>query len=583
MPEDGVECLASFMASFFARNTTAPQPAPTPAGLPVEIIKRRAPETGEVEEIKVLITEKLDDQATKLFSEAGINVDVKQGLKEDEICSIIAEYDGLVVRSATTVTAKIIEAGKKLRIIGRAGVGVDNINLNAATERGVIVCNSPQGNTTSAAEHTWGMILAMARRIPQAHAKLIKGEWDRKSFVGVELEGKALGILGFGNVGKKVARYALAFGMKVFAYDPFVTKEQGAKLGVTMMELDQVLFSAEVVTLHLPAIKETIGLLNRRTLGSMKRGVMIANVARGECVDEEALADALRTGQVSAAALDVFSPEPLDPSSPLLALSNVVVTPHLGASTLEAQVRVAVDVAEQMVSVFNGGPARAAVNIPTMRPDLIEPVRPFLSIAEKLGALVAQLSSSAISKLRLECCGGLSQLDVSPLSTALLKGLLDKVLAAKVNFVNALPIAKSRGLDFEAKSGESARGYANLLHVVAECVDGTRTEIGGTHFGEIGDRIVLYDGLNVDIAPVGWMLFINSPDTPGIIGAVGTYLGVKDINIACMEVGRHGVGDRACMILTIDQEPTDEVVQGLPKAVPGLRKACVAWAGSASK
>jgi len=312
--------------------------------------------------VKVLVMDKCDPSAVKLFADAGVHADEKEGLKEDQLCEIVGEYDAMVVRSATTVTPKVVAAAKKMKIIGRAGVGVDNINIPACSDQGIIVCNSPQGNTISAAEHTWAMIMSMARQIPQAHGKLKNGVWDRKSFMGIEMEGRTLGIMGFGNIGKKVSKYGLAFGMTVLAYDPFVTAEQGAALGVTMSTQEEIFTKADVITLHLPSIKETHKLINATTIATMKKGVCIANVARGEVVDEEAIADAVKSGHIMRAALDVFSPEPLSKESPLLTLDNVIVTPHLGASTKEAQVKVAVDVCEQIIQVFNGGTAHAALN-----------------------------------------------------------------------------------------------------------------------------------------------------------------------------------------------------------------------------
>jgi len=583
MPMEGVVALTTFMEVFMVKNTTVAVPAPVPMALdgrvsPIVHAPKKVEQAPSA--FKVLIADKCDATAVKMLKDNKIQADEKSGLKENQLVEIIGDYDALVVRSATTVTANIIKAGKKLKIIGRAGVGVDNVDLVQATKQGIIVVNSPQGNTTSAAEHTWAMIMSMVRQIPQAHGKLAQGTWDRKSFMGVELEGKTLAILGFGNIGKKVAGYAKAFGMKVNAYDPYVPKEQGAKLGVSLSDqLDQVLNSADVITLHLPATKDTSKLINARAIAGMKKGVMIVNVARGECVDEHDLADALKSGHVAAAALDVFAPEPLDPKSPLLhpAHPNLIVTPHLGASTVEAQVKVAVDVIEQIIEVFKGGPARAAVNIPSMKPHLIQPVKHMLGIAEKLGSLTSQLARDAVNKVELEITG-LNNIDISPLTTCFLKGMLDiySQFPGSVNFVNAPTIAKERGLQVETKVGEVGR-FSTLISVTAYTQSGKTVQLGGTSFSDLGDRLVQMDGLPVDVVPQGWMLLISSPDVPGMIGKVGSFLGKNGINISTMEVGRFQVGGKATMICCIDTTVSDAILQEMTKCIPEIWKATLVY------
>lgn len=351
-PLGAAQALAGFMEKFAAENGgKAAAPAAAPAA------------AAGGEKYKVLVMDKCDPKAVAILTAAGHTAEEKEGLKEDELVKIIPEYAAMIVRSATTVTEPIIRAGKNLKIIGRAGVGVDNIKIPIATECGIHVVNSPQGNTISAAEHTWGLILAMARKVPQAYTKLkVEKVWDRKSFVGCELSGRTLAILGFGNVGKTVGKFALAFGMKVIAHDPFVSKEQGAKFGATMMELDECLANADVITMHLPSIPSTQKMINEKTISTMRKGVMLANVGRGECVNDEDLAAALKSGRVAAAALDVFAPEPLAADSPYYGCDNVVLTPHLGASTKEAQVKVAIDVSEQICDVLGGGKPRTPVN-----------------------------------------------------------------------------------------------------------------------------------------------------------------------------------------------------------------------------
>lgn len=513
--------------------------------------------------MKVLAMDKTSEEGLKIIREAGIEVDSKAGLSEDELVKIIPEYDALIVRSETKVTPKIIEAGKNLRIIARAGVGVDNVDLPTATKNGVIVVNSPEGNTVAAAEHTWAMLLSMARSIPQAHLKLKGGVWDKKSFKGVEVLNKTLGVIGLGKIGRRVASYALGMGMRVIASDPFVTAEYAKSLGVELKSIDEVLKESDFITFHIPRTKETAGLVNAELIGKMKKGVRLVNVARGGIIDEPALYDALKSGQVKAAALDVFEKEPCQ-SSPLFELDNIVVTPHLGASTVEAQVNVAIDVAEQIIEVLKGGAARSAVNIPSMKPELIAPVRPYMSIAEKLGGLAAQIVKGAITRVEVEYAGEIADNDVSPLTTIVMKGLLTPMLDVKVNFVNAPFIAKERGIEIVESKNKEARDFANLITLTVKTEKETRT-IGGTVFTGVGDRLVMIDGFRVDAVPDGYVLILSNIDKPGMIGKVGTFLGQHDINIAAMDVGRVKVGEKAVMVLNVDNLISDKVLQEFTK------------------
>src|SRR3989339_633645 len=430
--------------------------------------------------MKVLASDKLEEIGLKMFRDAGIEAEMKTGLPEEELIKIIPEYDALVVRSETKVTPKIIEAGKKLKIIGRAGVGVDNIDLPTATKNGVIVVNSPEGNTVAAAEHTWAMLLSMARNIPQAHSKLKSGVWDKKSFKGVEVLNKTLGVIGLGKIGRRVASYAIGMGMHVIAYDPFVTADYAKSLGVELKTVDEIIKEADFITFHIPKTKETAGMINAAMIAKMKKGVRLVNVARGGIIDEKALYDALKSGQVKAAALDVFEKEPCE-SSPLFELDNIVVTPHLGASTIEAQVNVAIDVAEQIIEVLRGGAARSAVNIPSMKPELIAPVKPFMSIAEKLGKLASQLVDGAVKKLTVEYSGAVAEQNVSPLTTAVIKGLLTPIMDVVVNFVNAPLIAKDRGVEVTESKQKSAKDFKSLISIRIQSSKGER-EVGGTVF-----------------------------------------------------------------------------------------------------
>ena len=513
--------------------------------------------------MKVLAMDKTAEEGLKILREAGIEVDAKAGLTEEELIKIIPAYDALIVRSETKATPKVIEAGKNLKIIGRAGVGVDNIDLPTATKNGVIVVNSPEGNTVAAAEHTWAMLLAMTRSIPQAHGKLKSGVWDKKSFKGVEVLNKTLGVVGLGKIGRRVASYALGMGMRVIGSDPFVTEEYAKNLGVELKSVEDVLKEADFITFHIPKTKETAGMINAATLAKMKKGVRLVNVARGGIINENDLCEALKSKQVAAAALDVFEKEPCD-KSPLFELDNVVVTPHLGASTVEAQVNVAVDVAEQVLEVLRGGAARSAVNIPSMKPELIEPVRPYLSIAEKLGAIASQLVKGAINKIEVEYAGEIADNNVAPLTTIILKGLLTPILDVKVNFVNAPHIAKERGIEVVETKTKESKDFASLIKLKIVTEKETRM-IGGTVFQGVGDRLVLIDGFRIDTVPEGYMIFLQNIDKPGMIGKVGTFLGQHSINIAAMDVGRVKVGEKAVMALNVDTQISDQVLRDLTK------------------
>jgi D-3-phosphoglycerate dehydrogenase len=513
--------------------------------------------------MKVLAMDKTAEEGLKIIRDAGIEVDAKAGLAEDELVKIIPAYDALIVRSETKVTPKIIEAGKNLKIIARAGVGVDNVDLPTATKNGVIVVNSPEGNTVAAAEHTWAMLLSMARSIPQAHCKLKTGVWDKKSFKGVEVLNKTLGVVGLGKIGRRVASYALGMGMRVIASDPFVTAEYAKGLGVELKNIEEIIKEADFITFHIPKTKETANFINAEMLAKMKKGVRLVNVARGGIIDEKALYDALKSGQVKAAALDVFEKEPVE-NSPLFELDNIVVTPHLGASTVEAQVNVAIDVAEQIVEVLKGGAARSAVNIPSMKPELLAPVRAYMSIAEKLGSLAAQLVKGAITRVEVEYSGEIAEVNVSPLTTTVLKGLLTPMLDVKVNFVNAPLVAKERGVEIVESKNKESKDFASLITLKVRTEKETR-EVGGTIFFGVGDRLVMIDGYRVDAVPQGYMLILQNIDKPGMIGKIGTFLGKHEINIAAMDVGRIKVGERAVMVLNIDNAVEDKVLADIAK------------------
>lgn len=514
--------------------------------------------------MKVLASDKVAEIGLKMLKDAGIEADMKTGLSEDELIKIIPQYDALIVRSDTKVTPKIIEAGKNLKIIARAGVGVDNVDLPTATKNGVIVVNSPEGNTVAAAEHSFAMLLSMVRQIPQAYAKLKTGNWDKKSFKGVEVLNKTLGVVGLGKIGKRVASYALGMGMKVIAFDPFVTEDYAKKLGIELKTLDVVIASSDFITFHIPKTKETLNMINKDTIAKMKKGVRLINVARGGIINEPDLCEALKSGQVAAAALDVFEKEPLPADSPLLALDNIVVTPHLGASTVEAQVNVVIDVVEQIIEVLKGGSARSAVNIPSMKPELIAPVKPFMGLAEILGKLASQIVTGPVSKVSVQYSGEVAENNVSPLTTAALKGLLSSAMDVVVNYVNAPQLAKDRGIEIVESKSKDSKDFSSLISIRVTTPAGQR-EIGGTIFAGVGDRLISIDGYRVDAVPKDHMLIIQNIDKPGMIGKVGTFLGQNNINIASMDVGRKKIGENAVMVLNVDAAVPEKTLKELAK------------------
>ncbi len=519
---------------------------------------------------KVLVSDKLSKDGITIMEKAGIQVDVKTGLPEDELVKIVGEYDGMVVRSETKVTPRIINATKHMKIIGRAGVGVDNIDLPAATQKGIIVVNSPEGNTIAAAEHTVAMILAMSRNIPQAYVSLVKEhKWDRSSFKGVEVFGKTLGVVGLGKIGSHVARCLVGMGMKVIAYDPFATKDHAQAIGAELMKLDEVLTQSDYLTFHIPKTEETKNMINKERIAKMKKGVRIVNCARGGIIVEADLAEACASGQVAAAALDVFEKEPTT-ESPLFDCKNVIAVPHLGASTEEAQVNVAIDVAQQIASVLTGGEASAPVNIPTMKPSLLKPVKPYVVLAEKLGKLLGQIVTDVITSLEISYMGEIAKVDPSPLSTVVLKGILDGINPdGTVNFVNAPLIAKEKGFSITETKNEVAKDFANSISVKVTTKKDVHT-VSGSLFASIGERITNVDGFAVDAVPTGNLLIFPNEDKPGIVGRVGMFLGEQKINIAGMEVGRDTVGGNAIMLINVDGDISAEVLAKISK-IDGIR------------
>lgn len=511
---------------------------------------------------KVLVTDKINEIAGNILSEAA-EVDYIETLPEDKLAEIIGKYDALMVRSQTKVTAKILSAAKKMKIIGRAGVGVDNIDVEEATQKGVIVVNSPEGNTTAAAEHTVAMMLAMARHIPDANASIKAGKWERPKFTGIELFNKTLGTIGFGKIGARVAKAALAIGMKVLVCDPFITREKVEELGANYVKsLDEFWPQCDFITIHAPKTRETAYLINKNTLNRMKPGVRIINCARGGIIDELALKEAIESGHVAAAAVDVFEKEPIPSDNPLLnCTGDLILTPHLGASTEEAQVNVAVDVAEQIRDVLLGKSARSAVNIPSLKTELLEPVKDYMNLAENLGLLVRQLSKGAIKRVKIITRGDLAHLDASPLKTAVLKGILSYNLEG-VNYVNAPIIAKSYGIEVIDSKSEKSGNYVGLI-IVKLTTDSEVHTVSGAMIAEKTPRIVKIDDYNTSIALAKHILIIPHQDKPCMIAKVATILGSNNINISMMQVGKkdNTVGGASTMIINTDETVTQELLE----------------------
>jgi D-3-phosphoglycerate dehydrogenase len=519
---------------------------------------------------KVLVSDPIDQVGIDILSQVA-QVDVKTDLSPEDLIRIIPDYDALMIRSGTRVTKDVIEVGNSLKIIGRAGVGVDNVDVLAATRKGIVVVNSPEGNTIAAAEHTLALMLAMSRYVSDANQSVKSNKWDRKSFTGVEVYKKTLGVVGLGKIGAHVASVARAMGMKLLAYDPFISHERAEQLGCRLVDLDLLFQEADYITLHIPKTAETTHLINAAALAKMKPTARIINCARGGIIDEAALAEAISSGKIAGAALDVYEQEPLK-ESPLRELGKeMVMTPHLGASTEEAQVNVAIDVAEQIRDVLLGLPARSAVNIPGLRPDLLEQLRPYLQLAETLGNLVAQLAGGRIESLNIRLQGELATNQSQPIVVAALKGLLSHALQERVNYVNASLEAKERGIHVIETRDASIRDYTGSLHLSAKGSLGEHA-VSGALLGDSEMRITSVNDFPVNVPPNRYMLFTLHRDMPGIIGKIGSFLGSFNVNIASMQVGRKIVRGDAVMVLSIDDPLPEGVLSEILK-VPGIREA----------
>jgi D-3-phosphoglycerate dehydrogenase len=514
---------------------------------------------------RVLISDPLAEEGIDILRDF-CDVDVKTDLSEDELIDIIGQYDGLLVRSGTQVTPRVIEAAGKLKYIGRAGAGVDNIDLDAATRRGIIVANAPAGNTLAATEHTLAMMSSLARNIPQANASLKSGEWKRSQFMGVELNEKVLGIVGFGRIGQEVARRAIAMDMKCIAYDPYINIERAKQLGVEVMSLEDLFTAADFITIHTPLVKETKHIINEKTIATMKDGVRIINCARGGIIDEDALYKAIRAGKVAGAALDVFEEEP-PTASPLLELPQVITTPHLGASTVEAQQNVAVSVAKQCIEVLKGGTAKFVVNAPMIPADQQELIEPYATLAGKMGKLLIQLVEGRLEGVEIEYGGKAADFGQNTkfITRMALKGLLDPILQNPVNIVNAEFVARERGIKVSETVTEESKGFTNIVTITAK-TDKMTESVSGNVAGKDKLRIVCIGEYMTDMTPGGHVVISRHHDVPGVIGRFATIIGRHNVNIAGMQVGRNKPGEEAIMVLNVDSEVPGEAIEEIRKS-----------------
>jgi D-3-phosphoglycerate dehydrogenase / 2-oxoglutarate reductase len=513
--------------------------------------------------VKVLISDKMSPRAEQIFKENGVEVDVITGLNEEKLLEIIGDYDGLAIRSSTTATRKVIETAKNLKVIGRAGIGVDNVDILAGTENGVVVMNTPFGNSTTTAEHAIAMMMSLARQIPSANASTQSGKWEKNKYMGVEVSGKTLGLIGCGNIGGIVANRAQGLKMKVVGYDPYLSAEKAKELNIEKVELDELLKRADFITLHTPLNDATRNILNEASLAKTKKNVRIINCARGGLIDEKALKAALESGHVAGAALDVFEVEPAKENC-LFGMENVVCTPHLGASTSEAQENVAIQVAEQMSDYLLNGTVTNAINIPSVSAEDSAKLKPYLKLAGQLGSFAGQIVDSGIKSIKIEFEGAAAKLNCKPLTSVLITGLLTPHISS-VNMVNAPVVAKDRGISISEVTNEGSVDYQNLIKLTVVTEKGEQY-VSGTLFGGTKPRIVEVDGVKLEASLGANMLYISNEDKPGLIGNLGKLLGDAGINVANFHLGRGDTQDGSALALVeVDQKPEDTLVKEISK------------------
>lgn len=511
--------------------------------------------------MKIFVSNDVSEKGVALLRQH-FDVDVQPNMQPEELKKIIGQYDGLVTRSLTKVTKEVIDAADNLKVIGRAGVGVDNIDVAAATARGIVVLNTPEGNTIAATEHTIAMIMAMTRHIPQAHQSLQEGKWDRKSFDGIQVQGKTLGIIGVGRIGSRVAKRMQAMEMTTIGYDPYITEERARQIGVELVDFDTLLAKSDYITIHTPLTKETENMINAEAIAKMKDGVRFANIARGGCMDMQAVADAVKSGKIAGAAIDVYPFEPLTKeNNPFHGLFNVVQTPHLGASTVEAQIGVAVDVAYGVIDALEGRPVMTAVNMAPIPKSVADIIQPYFGLAERMGTVSIYLAEGPIKAVEVEYTGELANTEIQALTTAFLKGLLNPILQESVNFVNAPNIAKKRNIDIKESKSHKAGYFTTAITAKIVTSKGEHTLVG-TLFDGKEPKIVQIDKFRVDFTPEGYMLFVPHTDKPNMIGQIATILGSAGININGMQVGSTPVKGTNIMAIAVgDDIPNDIMLQ----------------------
>lgn len=511
--------------------------------------------------MKILVSDDVSAKGVDILREH-FDVDIKTNLPPEELIACIGEYDGLITRSQTQVTEEVIAAATNLKVIGRAGVGVDNINIPAATARGIVVCNAPEGNTIAAVEHTIGMMLAVTRHIPQAHQSIQDGKWDRKSFTGIQLQGRTLGVIGVGRVGSRVAKRMQAFEMNVIGYDPYITEERAHQIGIELVDFDTLLAQSDYITIHTPLTKETRDMIDAEAIAKMKDGVRLVNCARGECFDNQAIAEALKSGKVDGAAIDVYPNEPLTlENNPFRGMFNVVQTPHLGASTIEAQEGVAVDVAYGVIDALNGKPVMNAVNMAPIPKSVAAVIQPYFGLAERMGTIAIYQANGPVKEIEIEYSGELSETETQHITTAFLKGLLNPILQDSVNYVNAPGLAKKRNIDVKESKSHKTGYYTTAITARIKTSNGEH-EIAGTLFDGKQPKIVQIDQYRVDFTPEGYLLLVPHVDQPNMIGQIATILGKAQININGMQVGNTTESGTNIMAVAVSEDiPNDILLQ----------------------
>ena len=523
--------------------------------------------------MKILVSDPLSEVGVNIFRETpGIDVDVNTGLSHEELKGIIGSYDGIAIRSATKMTSDIIEAAENLRVIGRAGIGLDNVDIPAASQRGIVVMNTPEGNTITTAEHTMAMILSLTRNIPQATASLKSGKWEKKKYQGRELFNKTLGLIGAGHIGRIVAERARGMKMKVIVYDPYIKPDTIERLDLEPVSFDELLKRADYLTIHTPKTDETTNMINSTTIAKMKKGAMVINCARGGIVNEDDLYEALESGHLAGAAMDVFTSEPPGKTR-LIGLPNFICTPHLGASTKEAQDNVAKDVAEQIVAYLLHGTVKNAINVPAISSELMSTLRPYVILLERMGSMQSQLADSAILEARINYLGSVTEYDLGPLTTAMLKGLLTPILKDDVNFVNAPYIAADRGIKVVESKSKTSEDFSSLVNLAVKTLEGENI-ISGTIFGKTLPRILRINNFYLEATPEGHNLLLYNEDSPGVIGRIATTLGNRGINISHMKVGEEKKKKQNIILLTTNSFVEDDVLEELRglKQVSSVRR-----------